>query len=319
MLTPPSLKEIQELAKQALAENPEAIKRAAEVGGLAAAAAAAAVSNEAKGLTPDLNPSGLDQIADPETRAKFEIAERTYAELWERIGLTLPPLAEFAAAGVDIVQLAQTFEQMERDNLEPRIVISKPMPLAPDDSGSGDSWRELYAQLTKASIDGRLPNPRLKNYEDNGKGDGPGLYVNSDVYEQSQLILEQEIKRIEAGRTGSTIHPVDDSSNSPWTIAILPGTIKPQQPGIRHATNQGRHVSLSQYLALQAALIQTGEPPIDDKVDKTYFWSWMNETLSEGSWALCAEWYPDFRQVYVDGCGVGDPNADVGARFAVWG
>jgi hypothetical protein len=266
----------------------------------------------------------LKQITNPETQKKFETAKQTYAKLWERINLTSPSLDEFAAAGVNFAKLAQTFEQMEeqmeRDSLEPRIVISKPMPLAPD--GSGNSWRELYTQLTADSISDKLPNPRLKSCyprnHDDDNGNDPGLWVNSDIYKQSQSILEQEVKRIEAGRTNSTIHPVDDSSNSPWTIAILPGTTKPQQLDTDHTTNQGRHVSVSQYLALQAALIQTGESPIDNEVDDPYF-SWMNETLSEGSQALRVSCLSELGRVRVFNLSAKFSDAYLGTRLVRWG
>ncbi len=267
--------------------------------------AAAAVA-EAQARTPDVQPlTGLT----PEFQATAETAHNTYTQLFERVGINIPSLHEFAAAGIDFNRLGTAHDAIKRLGSQPELVF------APSNFTRG-GWEDLYRNLqydTAVNADGRIK-------------DG-GLYIDGDVV--------TNWNKLNTDHHALAIDGVD------WQVLVLPGGNQPPIVNIDHNGKDGRKVSrelqeqaarlgiasgdlvaanmhptIASYLALQAGRLQNNEEPIDSSK-----WTWLEGEFGDPSnlQAPRGRWFPVDGQVGLDWCNVGRRGGVLGARLPVWG
>jgi hypothetical protein len=317
---------IHEAAAQAAEErDTQRAITADDLGKLAAARVKAAKDKEAIDRAANSAPSGQDKLSNPDIKLRFGQSLDSSIELFSRFVLLAPPsMEQFIAAGTDFNRLVDTIEHLESKGREAAILFTPIMPLALGSNSlnvlkNQRSFRNLYKQLTE---DKTIPNNPLKNYEDNGEGEGPGLWVDSEVYQLSQELYDQELH---IAQNSQNTHYVEQDDML-WTVSVVDATPKPSLLNLDHEASldaiqaeypDAEHISLSQYLTLQAIRLQDGQPPIDGST-----WSWTNQTFTgnDGSArAVCVNWYSDVGQVSVNWGGVGDRSSSLGARLSVWG
>jgi len=291
---PYTLAEVTSLHETALSrQSPEAL--AAAGADLGALAAATALRHEQAGRLAQPVAEGLDGIENPAVRDSFEQTWDQAEQLFERISLVPPDPEQFETAGVDFARLANEYERMKDEGLEPEIVIA-PQNLSLEDA------KRLYAHLTD---DTAIPNNPLKQ-----QSDGNGLWVNDDVAAAWNTLVST------APRDTDGIEPPHhlDNGGYAWTIRLIPGTDKPTDTNVDHATNDAVHPTMSEYLTLQATRIQTGRPPVDGS---TY--TWLNGTFGDGNGqAPRGRWDSGDGQVRVGWGGVGNRHDVLGSRLPVW-
>jgi hypothetical protein len=232
--------------------------------------------------------SGLEAVTSPDTRAAFGETLTHAEQLFGRIGLATPSAEQLAESGVDFAALGAAHEQMERDGLEPRLV------LAP--SIRPDEWQQIYGVLEAGNVSGG----RIKN---------GGLWINDDI-KAAWHDLSQVPETVPA-----TVVPDNEGYRTAWTLRVIPGTNRPTETNITHNDpSYPDKPTVHEYLSLQASLLQNGEDPIDDS---TY--TWLNGTFADGSRAPFGFWDPGDGRVGLDRAGVGNRGDNLGVRLPVWG
>lgn len=234
--------------------------------------------------------SGLEAVTSPDTRAAFGETLTHAEQLFGRIGLSTPSAEQLAESGVDFAALGAAHERMERDGLEPRLV------LAP--SIRPDEWQDLYRDLE--SDTGVNAHGRIKN---------GGLYINDNV-----ASAWTELSAV-PDTVPAAIVPDNEGYRTKWTLRLVPGTNRPTETNVAH--NDARYPdkpTVNEYLTLQADLLQSGEDPIDDSS-----YTWLNGTFDNDSQAPDGRWLPDGGQVGLDQAGVGYRSGYLGVRLPVWG
>jgi len=259
---------------------------------LGALAAATALRNEQSG-TINLPPNeGLEVIANKNIKQAFETAFDTSQQVFDYISMTVPSPEQFHEAGVDFARIADEYEHMENEGLEPQLVV------APH-HGSLDTWQDLYTSLTED------PATPLKK-----QSDGNGLWVSDDVA-NAWADLDKLPDDIPL-----PVVTMDDYSkymDVSWTLRIIPGTNKPTNTNVDHDTNNAVHPTIAEYLTMQAARFQNAEQPVDGDS-----WTWLNGTFGSGR-APCGRWGSGRGQVYVLWDDVGNRADGLGSRLPVWG
>jgi hypothetical protein len=233
--------------------------------------------------------SGLETITDPDVRTTFSESLARTEQLFGRIGLTAPTPAELQASGVDFDALGAAHEQMERDGLEPQLVLAPSL--------GASEWEGLYSHLeADGSVNG---SGRIKN---------GGLYINADVRAAwSEFGIVPDSVPVTMRR--------DTSGECNWTLRCVPGTNRPTETNVAH--NDSRYPdkpTVHEYLSLQASLLQNGEDPIDNST-----WTWLDGTFESGSQAPFGHWSPDGGRVGLDRVDVGGRVGSLGVRLPVWG
>ena len=81
-----------------------------------------------------------EQITNHETLAAFESAFQDTTKLFDRISVSAPRPEDLESGGVEFYKLAELYEDMEQQGLEPQIVI------APHQDNQS-MWTDLYGEL----------------------------------------------------------------------------------------------------------------------------------------------------------------------------
>jgi hypothetical protein len=244
-------------------------------------------------------------------KAAFNLAERRA----DYVGAISPTPEDFALAGWDseaTSSFQQQYEQMEAAGLKPQVILTMHLPLAPKSADDSLNFRTLFTNMT---ADKTIPNRPLKNRQDDNKGDGPGLWVDSDVYNEtvSSQLYQQEIDLIKQTAEQGNGHYVEIGGII-YTLSIIPGTDRPQDLGTSHTANQGRHSTPSQLLTQNIDRLLQGEPPVDSQTC-----TWAYGTFEDGARAVVVDWSPEYGQVYVSWVHVGYSDGSLGARLSVRG
>ncbi len=225
----------------------------------------------------------------PEFKHTFASTEKLFA----RIGLTPPTAEELTGSGIDLSHLADVYETMQANSLEPRIVLS-PTTL------SIDQAKDLFNDLTS---DKTIPNNPLQQRED-----GNGLFINPDVTKHWSELTSPDLLPNDL-----PIHTSADGTS--WSIRIIPGTPEPTHTNIAH--NNPAYPdkpTITEYLSLQANLIQEGQQPID-----AGFYTWLQGTFGDnGSFAPLGRWGSYDGQVYLYWVETDVRGDDLGVRLLRW-
>lgn len=247
-----------------------------------------------RNIAPDTMRSTLD-ILTPLERMPFELGLAQTAQLYGRIGITPPLLETFEQSGIDFKRLAGIQNDMEQDGLKPVAVFSKA-------DLSLDEALALYAHLR---ADEDIPhNPLRKQIlrffkhehgeRKRGEYSYDGLAINSGVAQNWQKITTQQ-EPLEATH-GWTLRLVASSHEAPWNNAGY-SDLLPRDDGLPRTYT---HVTIPEYLTLQARLIQAGEPPIDND---EFIWLDSTDTFTpyyiEHPRAPIGKWSPEEGYVFI--------------------
>jgi hypothetical protein len=210
--------------------------------------------------------SALDQVKDAIIKDEFINSLDLSNKVYSHIDLVPADFDQFATAGADIALFAERFLAMVRDRKKPIPVITTPMPLAPD--GTGVSHIEL---MTTMDLDKTISNRGFRRFENDSLGRGaPGLYVDRKVYDRSNEIYRQEVSRIKRGMEDGTIHAVEKDGRL-WILSLVSGTKGLLPLNGSHQDSKSKRISLSNYLSLQARLIQERKDLLGERRIPTYF------------------------------------------------
>ncbi len=260
--------------------NPEDITRS--LGGSALPDILAAKAKEAKETGALPGRTGLEKITNPEVREVFERSLETTKAIYTKgpnfRGFDVPGYGEFT--DVNFAYLGEQFQRMEIEGLEPQVLITPQL--------SKQDTISLFSDRTK---------------DDNVLRQG-GLWVNDNI---TDTIWD------ELNVPGANQPTLTTPDGTVWTVTLISGTQKPQNPKTSHDDLAARNIPLltiSQYTRVQLGNIQEGRPPVDSKTQ-----TWLSGTFNAGATAPCGRWGgPRGGLVLVDWLGVGDRVGYLGSR-----
>lgn len=232
-------------------------------------------------------------------------------------------LADLAVPGLDSPELAATnwqhleagYQAYERLGMEPQLVI------APEGRRL-DFWQTFYSKLRQWQ-DQNQPGAshRLKNNDD-----GDGLFIHDDIRRSWDSLADKDQPGWSAFVVPTTAKaPVlevdyegdDENGTRPAGLTSIMNALEEA-----YATSSLEHSSIERYLTLQATRLQTGQRPVDDKIDGVNYWSWLKGTFTNGNGSTAAPsvaWRPGYGQVFVVWDKVGIRRGDLGVRPEVRG
>ena len=261
--------------------HPEDITRSVGGSALALPDILAAKVKEAEEAGALPGQTGLEKITDPEVREVFERSLETtkaiYAKGQRFRGLDVPSYELFT--NLDIARLGERFQDMKSKDLEPQVLITPQL--------SKQDTISLFSDRTK---------------DDNVLRQG-GLWVNDKITDT----IWDELNVPHANQPTLTT-----PDGTVWTVTLISGTQKPQNPKTSHDDLAARNIPLltiSQYTRLQLGNIQEGRPPVDSKTQ-----TWLSGTFNAGAAAPCGYWYPGYGQVSVSWFDVGFRGGFLGSR-----
>ena len=264
-----------------ISHNPKDITRSIGGSALALPDILAAKVKEAEEAGALPGQTGLEKITTPEVREVFERSLETtkaiYAKGQRFRGLDVPSYELFT--NLDIARLGERFQDMKSKDLEPQVLITPQL--------SKQDTISLFSDRTK---------------DDNVLRQG-GLWVNDNI---TDTIWD------ELNVPGANQPTLTTPDGTVWTVTLISGTQKPQNPKTSHDDLAARNIPLltiSQYTRLQLGNIQEGRPPVDSKTQ-----TWLSGTFNAGAAAPCGYWYPGYGQVSVSWFDVGFRGGFLGSR-----
>lgn len=155
--------------------------------------------------------------------------------------ISRPHRTEFAEKGVDFDQLANKFDDMRDNGLDPVVII------VPNNTTPA-FWMKLYEEKLKANDE--IPSNPFEN-------DYLPLHINRVVAENWSKFDDLP----EFGITGfvsSNFKMQGNQKNVVWNICVVQGT---NQANL--SQSKGSEITIPEYLTLQASNILTGKNPVD--------------------------------------------------------
>lgn len=202
---------------------------------------------------------GLDQILNLDVRQAFEDSFVVTEQLFDRVNLVAPTIEQCVDAGVDLEVLANAYECLQTEGLEPAIVLAPNLRM--------DEWRQLYL---------RLADDPVTNSDSFLLGSG--FYVNLDVARKWDSLATSP------SDTSTILIPSARSRAGEalsWSLRLIPATPRPTIANIAHDHNQANHPTICEYLTLQATRFQNHQEPIDQHEHRT----WLSGVVTDGLWA----------------------------------
>lgn len=209
----------------------------------------------------------LEAITNPETKKHFEAIFNTTQTVFDRINLTVPTPEDCVAAGtsIDFVHLADIFEVMQADGLEPQLVLT-PANLAKDQAVT------LFDHMT-ANVDGSIPRNPLK-----AQDDGNGLWINDRLTPD----LWNELNTPDAS-TPTMTTTGSNGTTTLWTLQILPTAdtdeaVEHRNTSYTNLPEDSKHAlpPINSFITSQAVRIQQGIPPHSNW--SNYASTWLNNS-----------------------------------------
>ena len=189
--------------------------------------------------------TSFDQLVSLDTKRAFETSFEIAKQIFDRINLAIPTVEECALAGIDLGALGEAYEQMQADGLEPAIVLAPNLDLV--------SWHDIYKDLEEDIAVNR------DDHIENG-----GLSVDN--------IVDGEWAKLVTPPNDVPVVSAHDGEHS-WTLRLIPSTPQPAETVVDHDYNEAAHPTISEYLSLQAARLQTSQDPLD--ADR---YTWLNNS-----------------------------------------
>jgi hypothetical protein len=242
---------------------------------------------------------------EPSFERVVETAHDVTTNLFDRISILIPELAEFAEAGVDFKRLAGAHKKMADMDLKPSLVLAPVL--------SVEQWESVFLDLRK--------NPRVNDTTFREKG---GLYVDDVISEQWGRLQSSHVIKPKPGQQD-------------WQVALIPGTNTPPIDNVDHKgvdktkevcevlrdeamgiglspSTLDFHPSIATYLTMQASKIYSNEKFVD-----TGHFTWLDGSLVSGSLAPCGRYIPRDGEIHIDVKLVSNRGSDSGVRLPVWG
>jgi hypothetical protein len=183
----------------------------------------------------------LEAILNAETRGVFTDAFNETNQLFNRLNVEIPTPDDLVASGINFEHYSEIYEDMERDNLDPVLILAPSLLV--------HQWTEFYAQLTNEDA----INPDVRGHLANG-----GLSISSDAYSYWDKFAKVDSTlpqvTLDGGRSSNSL------SCPPWTLRLIPGESLPQVTDVPYG---GIEPTVHEYLTLQARALQAGKPPVD--------------------------------------------------------
>lgn len=236
-------------------------------------------SNQAAGLAPETTPSVLGALAadaakgisgheKSRTNALAECIEAA-TTLFARIGLEVPKQEELEAIGMEIDGLYEYFNELERDNMEPTMLLVPYLPYR-----GYYSWESVYKTLIE---DKSIPNNPLKD-----TNDYCGIAAeNITTYWDELHTVDQQTLR---GLRAHSYLKGNDRTPIEWQLCVLPATNEPED-AVNALRSRDDMPTVSAYITLQATRIQAGKEPVD--VD---CFTQLAGTVDHGLNIVCGSW-----------------------------
>jgi hypothetical protein len=252
-------------------------------------------------------------FTNPELQTGVKTA---FAHLERRAGYigvkNLPSPEAFVNAGFDVTRYQAEYEQMKAEGEKPQVNLVMHLPLAPQRTGYKLNYRTMLAEMT---ADRTIPNNPLQLFADNNKGEGPGLWVNSNIYnETNSQLYQQEIDLIKSEAAQGNCHYAEIDGII-YTLGLISGTDEPQKLNTTYTANQDSHSTISDLLTLGIDHILEGKTPVDED---TYTWAYGTYG-NEGSHAANVDWYSGDGRFDVGGRDASASYGRLGSRRRVWG
>lgn len=194
------------------------------------------------------------EVADDEVRARFAASFRAARHVAEWVGLEVPTIESFTAAGVDMGMLGQA------------AATDATLQLVPAPYGLGLSgWQEIFQRV--AAVEGSALRES-------------GLLVSTEVEREFSAL-----DRVPAGESPTVRAETDHRDRAGqfaalpqeghWTLRLIPASSAPPVVGL--SFTHGPHVTLPEMLMLQASRVITGMPMLDERS-----FTWLAGALSDG-------------------------------------
>lgn len=203
-------------------------------------------------------PRALDVIVDESIRAVFEQSIADAAAVSRRIGFIAPTVEELGQV-VDFASLAESYRLEEEARNMPQLV------LAPANLSVAQA-KELFSHLRQ---DATIPNNPLEVRDDHD-----GLVISP--------LVERRWPTLWAQITAPDSHLFAlAGSEEAWSFRMISSTQTPRTVDVTHDGQDSNgfpvilpinHPTVSEYLMLQAMLIQSGHTPIDSSAWRFRTW-----------------------------------------------
>lgn len=178
-------------------------------------------------------------------------------ELFERAGFEcVPSISEFERAGVDFALLAEEYDRMEKTGFEPQIVF------APH-HGSIDIWKDTYRALVN---DPNVPHDQLRIDRRYPNIHGLNVMVAPEEHwiEFDRVPDDTERWTFANGDDLPVVRVEDDRLHTDvyWTVRVV-SAAQIGSRWTRSSETDDQHMTVAEYLTLQAVRAQQGQPLID--------------------------------------------------------
>lgn len=212
----------------------------------------AAIDHALENLLDDEPVGSFDRIPNRELQDLIDLELQGTHRLVQRIGQVAPYIDEMEKAGVNFLRLAQIYETMKTNKMEPRFVFAPSY-------GKPAYWYSIYEKLTDAGS--RLQNNPLKP-------DRKGMYLNGRVKVNWHNLdrVPKNTPFLHVKKENNFVPAVDWTARVVATSDEIEGSVN-----LPHNSNVN-YMTIPEYLTLQGTNIQRGEEPIDGGLSK----SWLN-------------------------------------------
>ena len=177
----------------------------------------------------------FDQISNPDTREAFEVSFTVTEQLFGRIDIAVPTPEDCGKAGSNLGALGAAYERMQREDLEPQIVLAPGLDL--------DSWKRLYQNLTDDLVTNKDPT----------------ILENDSLVVIDPNVLRHWKELMALPDGVPCIRTAGEELT--WSLRLIPGTSEAPCRGYYSETT---NPVVAEYLSLQAARLQAGQEPLDN-------------------------------------------------------
>ena len=277
-----------------------------------------AITSAVKAETFEFKMDTLESIENINTKESFKKAFKTSEEIFRSIDLKPPTPEMFIKSGVDFEKLAQQYEDMLSQGIDTRIVINPIMPLSHSQSGDrmDRNWKLLYVNLTN---NGAIKDNPLRLHDSNSHTIRSNEWYSYYKEFKVEYIVNKQAEDIHSVNMNSNGSDEDDFMDDVWTISLV-STRNTEFTSYQTANEAGREImSVSQYMALQANMLVSGEPPV------YYDYTWIgnaNKASTGQLMATVANWSHAYNWIKFsseDHSSILGPEVQYGIHSVVWG
>lgn len=196
----------------------------------------------------------------------------------------MPRPEDFSRAGADWSALEDGYHRALAEGAEPHLLVAPLLPLASVPEAEQPSWQLLYERLT---ADPAIPANPLR-----ARVDGHGLQL-AGALRNSEVTLPLAAQEL-AAAASRDLPRVIDATGITWTVSVVALADDAAHAGMTYHALGDRHLLPSQYLAIQAQRLASGETPLD-----RFTWTWLHGVVDHETdqRALAGVWVPGYGQI----------------------